>query len=176
MQHHKHPGLAGHLDASGAALDAHPDALRDDAQLVWFPVTDATGREVDALEGLTCVPTRAGAMRIVAVPHVLTGLALGDEVAVADWDGEPLARGELASALAGTVRVVSAPGTRWSVAAQALDAAAGGRGSCWFDVMSDEAFAASVPRAALADVFAWLAARAATGELRYEYATATRHA
>ncbi|MCW2955608.1 MAG: hypothetical protein JWO69_477 [Thermoleophilia bacterium] len=176
MLHHKHPGLAGHLDAAGAALSPHADALRADAQLVWFPITDATGRDVESLEGLTCVPTRAGAMRIVAVPHVLTGLALGDEVAVADWDGEPMARGNLASSLVGTVRVVLAQGGQWQAIAAALDDAAGGPGRCTFDVISEEAVAASVPRDALAAVFAMLNERQAEGALRFEYATAARHA
>lgn len=175
MQHHRHAGLAGRLAPDGTTLDAHPDAERDDARMAWFPVATPDGREVEALEGLLCVPTRPGAMRIVAVPHVVEGLTLGDEVAVADWDGEPLARGELALALAGTVRVVAAGGRGWQWAAQLVDDAAGGRGTCWFDAIGEEAVAASVPRNRLANVFAALAAAADAGELRWEYATAGRH-
>jgi hypothetical protein len=175
MQHHKHAGLAGRLAAGGETLEPHPDAERDDARMAWFPVATPDAREVDALEGLLCVPTRAGAMRIAAVPHVVEGLTLGDEVAVADWDGEPMARGELALALAGTVRVVAAGDRGWAWAARIVDDAAGGIGSCWFDAIGDHAVAASVPRDRLAPVFAALTLAANTGELRWEYATAGRH-
>lgn len=156
-------------------LEPHPEAGAEAARMAWFPVASADGREVDALEGLQCVPTRAGAMRIVAVPHVVEGLTLGDEVAVADWDGEPLARGELALALAGTVRVVAAGDRGWAWAARVVDDAAGGIGTCWFDAIGDHAVAASVPRDRLARVFAALTMAANVGELRWEYATAARH-
>lgn len=144
--------------------------------MAWFALASPDGREVDALEGLLCVPTRAGAMRIVAVPHLVEGLTLGDEVAVGDWQGEPIARGELALALSGTVRAVAADGRGWRWLAQLIDDAAGGRGSCWFDAIGEDAVAASVPRAGLVAVFAALTAAANTGELRWEYATAARHA
>lgn len=177
MRHHQHAGLAGRLAADGATLEPHADATRDDARVAWFPVATSDGREVDALEGLTCVPTRAGAMRIVAVPHVVQHLALGDEVAVADWDGEPMARGELAMALAGTVRCVAGDGRAWQALARLVDEAAGGVGSCWFDAIGEHAIAASVPRAALGGVFARLEAAVDAGEqLRWEYATPERHA
>lgn len=172
MRHHKHPGLAGRL--VDGELRPHPDAARGDAMLVWVPVATPDGREVDALEGLLCVPTRLGAARIAAVPHVVEHLALGDELAVADWDGEPMARGELALALTGTVRCVAAAGHDWRWLAGAIDDAAGQ--SCWFDVIGDAAVAASVPRAQLGAVFARLAAHADAGELRWEYATPARHA
>lgn len=175
MRHHRHPGLAGQLRSSSNELHAHPDAERTDARLTWFPVATTDGRDVDALEGLTCVPTRAGAMRIVAVPHVAEGLAMGDEVAVADWEGEPMARGELALSLSGTVRCVAGDGRDWLWLARLVDDAAGGIGTCWFDAIGDSAIAASVPRAALAPVFAALTMASNTGELRWEYATAGRH-
>jgi hypothetical protein len=175
MQHHRHAGIAGRLAAGGDTLDPHPDAASETARMAWFPVATADGREVDALEGLLCVPTRAGAMRIVAVPHVVEGLTLGDEIAVADWDGEPMARGELALALAGTVRVVAAGERGWAWAARIVDDAAGGIGTCWFDAIGDHAVAASVPHARLAHVFAALTVAAAAGELRWEYATLGRH-
>jgi hypothetical protein len=175
MQHHRHAGLAGRLAPGGQALDPHPDAARADAVMAWFPITTPNAREVDSLEGILCVPTRAGAMRLVGVPHVVDGLELGDEVAVADWDGEPMARGELALALAGTVRAVAGAERSWTWLAQLIDDAAGGRGSCWFDAIGDHALAASVPRAALVPVFAALTIAANAGELRWEYVTAARH-
>lgn len=175
MQHHRHAGLAGRLTPRGDGIDPHPDATRADARTVWFPLATPDARDVEALEGLLCVPTRTGAMRIVAVPHVVEGLTLGDEVAVAEWEGEPVARGELAVALAGTVRVVAAGGRGWQWAAQLLDDAAGGRGSCWFDAIGDDAVAASVPRERLAPVFAALTIASNVGELRWEYATVGRH-
>ena len=175
MRHHRHPGLAGQLRGGSQQLHPHPDAEREDAQLTWFPVATTDGRDVDALEGLLCVPTRAGAMRIVAVPHVVEGLALGDEVAVADWEGEPMARGELALSLDGTVRCVAAEGRDWLWLARLVDDAAGGIGSCWFDAIGDSAVAASVPRASLAGVFAALTVASNTGELRWEYVTPARH-
>lgn len=169
MLHHKHPGLAGRLAADGRTLEPHPDALRDDARQVWIPLPDAAGREVDALEGLLCVPTREGAARVVAVPHVASHLALGDELAIADWDGEPLARGELASSLHATVRVVVGPERTWQDIASALERA------CWFDVMGAHAVAVAVPRMLLAATFETL--DRLTGELgaRWEYATPARH-
>ena len=175
MRHHRHPGLAGRLTPGADELVPHPDAERDDAVLTWFPVATPGAREVDALEGLLCVPTRAGAMRIVAVPHVVEGLALGDEVAVADWEGEPMARGELAMSLDGTVRCVAAEGRDWRWLARLVDDAAGGIGTCWFDAIGDSALAASVPRASLATVFAALTVASNTGELRWEYVTTARH-
>lgn len=175
MQHHRHPGLAGTLAPGGDSLEPHPDAASGDARMAWFAVAAPDRREVDALEGLLCVPTRPGAMRIVAVPHVVEGLTLGDEVAVGDWDGEPMARGELALALAGTVRVVAAGGRGWAWAAQLVDDAAGGRGTCWFDAIGEHAVAASVPRDRLAAVFAALTSAARDGKLRWEYATVQRH-
>lgn len=176
MQHHRHPGLAGRLASDGASLDPHPDCSREDARIAWFPVASADGRDVDALEALLCVPTRAGAMRLAAVPHVVEGLALGDEVAVGDWRGEPLARGELALALAGTVRLVVAGGRGWAWAARLLDDAAGDRGSCWFDLIGQHALAATVPRTSLGAVFEAVGDAADAGELRWEYVTAARHA
>ncbi len=143
--------------------------------MCWFAVASGDGRDVDALEGLMCVPTRAGAMRIAAVPHVATNLALGDEVAVADWDGEPMARGELALALAGTVRCVALRDQGWFALAHLIDDAAGGRGTCWFDAIGEQAIAASVPRRALVDVFAALDVAAAAGDVRWEYVTQGRH-
>lgn len=175
MRHHRHPGIAGRLVHGSDELHAHPDATRTDARLAWFPVATPDGRDVDALEGLLCVPTRAGAMRIVAVPHAVEGLALGDEVAVADWEGEPMARGELALSLDGTVRCVTNEGRDWRWLARLVDDAAGGIGSCWFDAIGDHAVAASVPRPSLARVFAALTVAANTGELRWEYVTAARH-
>lgn len=175
MRHHKHPGIAGRLRGGSRELHPHPDAGRSDARLAWFPVATSDGRDVDALEGLICVPTRAGAMRIVAVPHVVEGLAMGDEVAVADWDGEPMARGELALSLDGTIRCVAGGDRDWHFLAQLIDDAAGGIGACWFDAIGDAALAASVPRASLASVFAALTIAANTGELRWEYATPARH-
>ncbi|MCW2927753.1 MAG: hypothetical protein JWM86_1721 [Thermoleophilia bacterium] len=176
MQHHRHAGLAGRLPAGASTLVPHDDATRRDARMAWFPIATPDGRDVDALEGLLCVPTRAGAMRIVAVPHVVERLALGDEVAVADWDGEPLARGELALALAGTVRAVAADAEHdWRWLARRIDEAAGGAGSCWFDAIGDHAVAASVPRPAIAGVLEQLGADAAAGALRFEYATLDRH-
>lgn len=172
MRHHQHAGLAGRLTADGT-IDPHPDAAREDARVAWFPITD--GGSVESLEGLLCVPTRAGAMRIAAVPHVVEQLALGDEVAVADWDGEPLARGELALSLDGTVRCVSADEHGWLHLARLIDAAAGSSGACWFDAIGEQAVAASVPRPALASVLETLSTAADRGELRYEYATAARH-
>ncbi len=175
MRHHQHAGLAGRLERGSDELHAHPDASHVDATVAWFPIMSADSREVDALEGLLCVPTRAGAMRIAAVPHVVDHLALGDEVAVADWDGEPLARGELALALDGTVRCVAAQGQGWLQLARIVDDAAGGIGSCWFDAIGDEAVAASVPRRALTRVFAALSACENAGELRWQYVTPERH-
>lgn len=175
MRHHRHPGLAGSLRSGSSELHAHPDAQRDDARLTWFPVATTDGRDVDALEGLMCVPTRAGAMRIVAVPHVVEGLALGDEVAVGDWEGEPMARGELALSLHGTVRAVAADGRDWLWLARLVDDAAGGIGTCWFDAIGDSALAASVPRPSLAAVFAALTMASNVGELRWEYVTTARH-
>ena len=176
MRHHRHPGLAGRLQPGSDELHAHADAERPDAQMAWFPIATTDGRDVDALEGLLCVPTRAGAMRIVAVPHVVEGLALGDEVAVADWEGEPMARGELALSLHGTVRCVAATEHDWLWLARVVDDAAGGIGTCWFDVIGDGAVAASVPRASLVRVFAALTMASNVGELRWEYVTAARHA
>ncbi|MCB0879143.1 MAG: hypothetical protein KDC46_09215 [Thermoleophilia bacterium] len=176
MRHHQHAGLVGQLRSGSEELHPHPDAQRDDAVVAWFPIMDPAGRDVDALEGLTCVPTRAGAMRITAVPHVVEHLALGDEVAVADWEGEPMARGELALALDGTVRCVAAQGQGWLHLARLIDDAAGGIGSCWFDAIGEHALAASVPRRALAPVFAALSASENAGELRWQYVTPERHA
>lgn len=172
MRHHKHPGLAGRF--VDGELEPHPDATRSDAQLAWVPVATPDGREVDALEGVLCVPTRPGAMRLVAVPHVVEHLALDDELAVADWEGEPMARGELAHALSGTIRCVGAAGREWRwLAALVDDSASGG---CWFDVIGNHAVAASVPRPALGAVFAALTREADAGTLRWEYATPGRHA
>lgn len=176
MRHHRHPGLVGRLTPGGGDLAPHPDAERTDAQLAWFPIATPDGREIDALEGLLCVPTRTGAMRVASIPHVVEGLALGDEVAIADWEGEPMARGELALALDGTVRCIAASERDWRWLARIVDDAAGGIGTCWFDVIGDHAVAASVPRARLASVFAALTIASNTGELRWEYATPTRHA
>jgi hypothetical protein len=175
MRHHQHAGIAGRLHPGSDELHPHPDCARPDARVAWFPIASTDGRDVDSLEGLTCVPTRAGAMRIVAVPHVAHGLALGDEIAVADWDGEPLARGELALALAGTVRCAAADGRTWRDLAAAIDSAAGGIGTCWFDAIGESAVAASVPRDALGAVFEALQHDAATDRLRWEYATPGRH-
>lgn len=175
MQHHTHPGLVGRLSADGSSLEPHPDALHPEARVAWFPIATPDAREVDALEGLLCVPTREGAMRIASVPHVVEGLGLGDEVAVADWDGEPLARGELALATAGTVRAVAAEGRDWRWLALVIDEAAG-RGSCWFDAIGDVAVAASIPRSSLAAVFEQLAQLASAGQVRWEYVTGDRHA
>jgi len=143
--------------------------------MAWFPVASSDARDIDSLEGLLCVPTRPGAMRLVAVPHRVEELALGDEVAVADWDGEPLARGELALALAGTVRAVAGGARPWHWLAALIDDAAGGRGSCWFDVIGEQGVAASVERPALAAVFAALSERADADDVRWEYATSSRH-
>lgn len=176
MQHHRHAGLAGRLPEGSDTLVPHADCARDDARMAWFPVATADARDVDALEGLLCVPTRPGAMRLVAVPHVVERLTLGDEVAVADWDGEPLARGELALALAGTVRAVAAGEHDWRWLARRIDHAAGGAGSCWFDAIGEQAVAASLPRAALGAVLEQLAEDAAAGVLKYEYPTLDRHA
>jgi len=176
MQHHRHAGLAGRLAEDGTTLLPHPDAERPDATMAWFPIPTPDGSSVDSLEGLLCVPTRAGAMRIASVPHVVDGLALGDEVAVADWEGEPLARGELALALAGTVRVVSADSHDWRWVARLVDEAASAHGTCWFDAVGTHALAASVPRAALGAVFERLTRHADAGELRWEYVTPARHA
>ena len=188
MQHHRHAGLAGRLASDGRSITPHPDTARPDAQMVWFPVATSDGREVDALEGLLCLPTRTGAMRLASVPHIVEGLALGDEIAIAEWNGAPLARGELALALFGTIRVVAASGDDanrehterdgardWSWCARLIDDAAGGRGSCWFDAISEHAVAASVPRRVLADVFATLNTAASSNELRFEYVTPARH-
>lgn len=175
MDHHRHAGLAGRLTADGSSLQPHPDANRADARMAWFPVASRDGRDVDALEGLLCVPTRAGAMRLAAVPHVVEELTLGDEVAVADWDGEPLARGELSLALAGTVRAVAGREQGWRWLAELIDDAAGARGSCWFDAIGVHAVAASVPRAALGPVFERLKIAASVDELRWEYVTPSRH-
>lgn len=174
MQHHKHPALAGTLAADGSSIDEHPDAAREDARLVWFPIPDATGREVDALEGMLCVPTRAGAMRVVAVPHVAAGLTFGDEVAVADWDGEPLARGPLASGLTGCVRVVVADDRGWRDVAAMLCARLP-REDVIVDVIGEQALALAVPRRALPEVFELLTDAAAAGGLRWEYVTPERH-
>lgn len=143
--------------------------------MAWFPLMSADGRDIESLEGLLCVPTREGAMRLVAVPHIVDGLCLGDEVAVTEFEGEPLARGELALALAGTVRAAAGGGQGWAGLAQLIDDAAGGRGTCWFDAIGPEAVAASVPRAKLVPVFAALAIAANVGEVRWEYATSARH-
>jgi len=174
MQHHKHPGLPGHLALDGATLEPLADATRADAQLVWFPIPDPTGREVDSLEGLLCVPSRAGAMRVVSVPHVASELTFGDEVAVADWDGEPLARGPLASGLTGTVRIVVSAGRTWADIA-ALLVGELSRERVVIDVISDNSLAVSVERGDLAAVFALLSAETQRGELRWEYATPDRH-
>lgn len=178
MRHHQHAGLAGRL-ASDGTITPHADAERADACVAWFPITrDDT---VESLEGLLCVPTRPGAMRIAAVPHVVEHLALGDEVAVADWDGEPLARGELALALQGTVRCVSLDERGWLHLARLIDAAAGvagaadAAGACWFDAIGEQAVAASVPRESLVSVFETLTTAAERGELKWEYVTPTRH-
>jgi hypothetical protein len=177
MRHHQHPGLAGSLNADGT-LAPHPDAEHADARVVWFPVaTDSDcSPSIGSLEGLLCVPTRAGAMRIAAVPHVVEHLTLGDEVAVVDWEGEPLARGELAMALHGTVRCVSADERGWLHLARMIDAASGEMGACWFDAIGEQAVAASVPRSALVAVLELLATAADRGELRWEYVTPARHA
>ena len=176
MQHHRHAGLAGTLGTDDAEpLVPHPDATHDDAVMAWFPIASPDGREIESLEGLLCVPTRPGAMRLVAVPHVVQGLALGDEVAVADWDGEPLARGELALALAGTVRVVAGTDWTWRQLAAVIHAAAAE--SCWFDPVGEHAVAATVPRSRLGAVFAALTRLAADHDtVRWEYATPSRHA
>lgn len=175
MQHHKHPGLPGHLAADGATLEPLAEAAGADARLVWFPIPDPTGREIDALEGLLCVPTRGGAMRVVAVPHVACALAFGDEVAVADWEGEPLARGPLASGLTGTVRVVVGDDRTWRDVA-ALMVGELGRDRVWLDVIGDASVALAVRRSDLAATFQLLAREAAAGALRWEYATPERHA
>lgn len=182
MRHHQHAGIAGSLSADGTQLTPHPDLVDEAARLqVWVPLPDAAGREVDALEALTCVATRPGAARVVAVPHVATDIALGDELAIGDWDGEPMARGPLASSLAGTVRIVGASETDWrDIAALVTRVVASVeptdvRDELWFDVMGDSALAASVPRPALGVLFAELADRAQRDELRWEYATPTRH-
>jgi hypothetical protein len=175
MRHHRHAGLAGRLVHGSNELHPHPDAERSDAVTAWFAVSTPDGREVEALEGLLCVPTRTGAMRIVAVPHVVEQLALGDEVAVAPLDDMLLARGELALALDGTVRAVAGGNHDWLWLARRIDEAAGGDGSCWFDVIGDQAVAASVPRARLGAVFTALAADAERGALRWEYVTPARH-
>lgn len=184
MQHHKHAGLAGRLSADGTTLEPHPDASHPEARMAWIPLASPDGREIEALEGVMCIPTRPGAMRLAAVPHVAENLALGDELAVADWDGEPLARGELALALSGTIRVIAAApavdadaatATTWQDLAATIDDAAGGRGSCWFDAIGDSALAVCVPRASLGAVFAQLTDAAARDELRWEYVTPLRH-
>lgn len=179
MRHHKHLGHVGRLDkATDRALTPHPDTLRDDARLVWLPIAGADGREIEALEGVTCVPSRSGAMRIVAVPHVAVGLALGDELATGIWNGEPLARGELACALNGTIRCLAKARLDWVDIAQYIDAAVGVSGECWFDVIGEHALAASVPRQYLGTVFAALeqyAAIEAAADFRWEYVTADRH-
>lgn len=174
MQHHKHPGLPGHLAADGATIEPLAAAAGPDAQLVWFPIPDPTGREIDALEGLLCVPTRAGAMRVVAVPHVASALTFGDEVAVADWDGEPLARGPLASGLTGTVRVVVGDGGTWRDVATLITGELG-RDRVWLDVIGDSSVALAVARADLAATFGLLAGAAEAGSLRWEYANPERH-
>lgn len=178
LRHHKHPGLVGQLAPSGRELEPHPDAGAASAVQVLVPLPDDTGREIDAVESITCVATRDGAARVVAVPHIAVDLAMGDELAVGDWEGNPVARGPLASSLLGTVRIVAAAtGDIWEIAG-AVDATC--RAACdteaWFDVMSAEALAVAVPRAALAAVFVELESRAARDELRWEYATAGRHA
>lgn len=174
MQHHKHPGLPGHLAADGATIEPTADATRDDAQLVWVPIPDAMGREIDALEGVLCVPTREGAMRVVAVPHVASALTTGDELAVADWDSEPLARGPLASGLTGTVRIAVAAGRTWhDVAVQLVGEL--GRTRVLLDVIGAESLAVAVARRDLLRTFELLTAAAARDELRWEYATPERH-
>lgn len=150
---------------------------------MWIPLAGAerpgaAGATGDVpLEGLLSVPTRAGAVRLVAVPHVAQGLALGDELAVVRRGDMLLARGELALALSGTVRVVLAAEAEasWRDVGQLLRAATGDAGECWLDLVSERAVAASVPRGALATVFEALGARAALGELQWEYATPARH-
>jgi hypothetical protein len=182
MRHHKHPGLAGSFDPATREISAHPDAAdADRLHQVWIPLPDADGRTLDAVEGLACVPTREGAVRVVAVPHLASDLALGDELAVGAWEGDLLARGPLASSLHGTLRIVgSAEGDwTWQALAAQLDpiiraACAGADDQPWYDVIAETALAVSVPRVALGDVFAWLHA-ADPETLRWEYATAMRH-
>lgn len=184
MRHHKHPGLAGRFDPDRREIVPHPDAADEGRrQQVWIPLPESgDARQIDSLEGLACVPTREGAVRIVAVPHVAADLAFGDEIAVGDHDGDLIARGPLASSLHGTVRIVAADtGTHdWRSLATELDAVIHGSTSGtgdepWYDVIAETSLAVSVPRAALRDVFAWLHA-ADPAVIRWEYATAMRHA
>lgn len=174
--------MVGSLAPDGTQLVPHPDLESGAERLqVWVPLPDAAGRGVDALEALTCVATRPGAARVVAVPHVASDIALGDELAIGDWDGEPMARGPLASSLAGTVRIVASADTDWrdvaALVVRIVDVAApDARDEIWFDVMGDSAIATSVPRRVLGALFAELDARARRDELRWEYATPTRHA
>ena len=176
VQHHRHAGLVGRWSADGGELIPHPDTARADAAQVWIPLPDPTGRSIDALEGVLCVPTRSGVMRVVAVPHVASHLAMGDELAVADWDGEPLARGELASSLLATVRVVTPTERSWRDVAHELEDAHGEDDApCWYDVVGDQSVAIAVPRAALGRTFETLERLTREWSIRWEYATPHRH-
>lgn len=182
MRHHQHAGIVGRLSADRTSLIPHPDAFGSpECVQVWVPLPDAAGREVDALEIVTCRHTRAGAARVVAVPHVAVDLAMGDELAISDFDGVPLARGTLASSLEGTVRIVAPTGgASWRELAGIVDdiiaGTIGDGAHGWFDMIGDTSIAASVPRAALGALFDELAQREQRAELRWEYATAARHA
>lgn len=200
MQHHRHPSVACRPGVH--ATETHPDALRDDAQLVWFPVAATPDIEPTALEGLACVPTRDGAVRVAAVPHLAHDVALGDEVAVGAWEGGLIARGPLASALVDTLRVTIPPAGGAQATASSDDrgdelaAASCGSGDPqllvelaaplgalarwvgehggWIDVLSPRVAALAVPRHVLIPLVSELEERGRVGELRYEYATPGR--
>ena len=178
MRHHQHPAAACTLDPATGSVRAHPDSEHPEASVAWFPVA-GEGDSIEAVEGLLCVPTRPGAARVAAVPHVVRGVTLGDEVAIADVDGDPYARGLVATALRGTIHVVlpaperddAARDERWVEVLAELAPLDG-----WMDALTERVLAISVPRAALPEAAELLRRRAARRELEWEYVTPERHA
>jgi hypothetical protein len=172
MQHHRHPGLALSCTRVAGQLETHPiaDACDERAMVVWIPIPDKQGRDVVALEGLQAIPTRAGAMRIAAVPHIAQHLALGDEVAIGQLEDRLLARGSLASALHGTISIVLSP-----TCTRTWRDIAGDIAPCVIDVADERAFSVSVERPQLSGVFEILNDATERDELQYSYQTAERH-
>lgn len=179
MKHHKHPGIVGTLSKDKSTLDVHPDAKNNvKAYQVWVAIPDKENKAVSAIELISCVKSREGAMRVVAIPHAAYDLTLNDEIAVDKWEENYVARGLLASSLLCTLRVVVTNDKRWLDAAIWIDELVqktANNERAWFDVISDQAVAIAVPRTSLRVLIDELSERAARNELRWEYTTALRH-
>jgi hypothetical protein len=157
----EHPGKATTWRDGDFAV--HPDAELED-ETVWAAVHDGPV----AWEGLLARRLGEDRARLAAIPYWVYNLDLGDEVELTVApNGAPVITGVAADSGNFTYRVVFEDAAdddeRWRELAQALSPL-----GCWFDVRSPAFLALSAPGPEADAVTAYLHAREARGELRYE--------